>query len=751
MKKKLIAIFLIALLLSSVFVGCELFEKDEYRDYHQIVATVDYETQGSGVISSVLYKGEVMTYVNTYAAYYMAQFQMSAEEVVESFYNQLTNQKLLVLYAQEYLYKNNLLPSTFKSEFSSLGAWNSFKNKNGEAEAYKKFITIDELRYCIEQTNKQLQEIYDGYLDELEKESEKNEDSEDDEDTDEDKDDEKDLLEARSKKSEAEDDEDAEYEKNESIVTEKDMLKYFSDLYEVTLGDDKVKNAYFTEYINLVIKKEIANKSKYDNMRNALKQMKERLEDQFADYDYFLVQQIQSYVVTKYSDNIGESEQIQNQLDKKVTARYDNMQKTQLKQYIDKEAYNTAIGSETFTLVAPGKDYLQVKSILLSFTEAQKSAITNLKNLNPGNDDLIKAYRDAIATGIVSDEDREILELYAKLGIKVNVSNPDYDSEEDKLKDAYTDATIEDKEDAYANPSVDYLTVLFAMAEDIKAKVDRAEAFATANNMSDLQKYLIKENASKLAFDDWINLVNDDSGMFSSNVYSVTPEGESTSYVPEYTVLARALTSAGVGATAIKDYADGDSTQGSVKYEGTTEILKAADGSYTLYIKQITTSVGKNEEELKANVYTLKTTNSEISFIVNEYGIHIVMLAGLPVDINKGSVTEKTVPAEDPDSDDEDKNKDKTAYIKGLDYVHNYSVKIEYEKDDEDNDIKTQIKNIDIEVVKLEEYLKDLIKDELSGDISALQRLELFGKKTYTHKKDKVYKQIVKYTKELNK
>ena len=158
MKKKVIVLLLILVMVSSFFVGCDLFTKDGDRDYHQVVATINYDTKDSGVISSVLYKGELLSYVQNYGAAYISYYGMTAEEVVEYFYDSLTKQKLIVLYAQEYLYKNDAVPSSFKSEFSSLGAWETFKSKNGEVEAYKKFLTIDEYRYCIEQTNKQFED-----------------------------------------------------------------------------------------------------------------------------------------------------------------------------------------------------------------------------------------------------------------------------------------------------------------------------------------------------------------------------------------------------------------------------------------------------------------------------------------------------------------------------------------------------------------------------------------------------------------
>lgn len=741
MKKKVIVLLLILVMVTSFFVGCDLFTKDGNRDYHQVVATINYDTKDSGVISSVLYKGEVMTYVQTYAAMYMSYYGMSAEEVVEYFYDNLTKQKLVILYAQEYLFDTNALPSGFKTEFSTLGAWNDYKAKNGEAEAYKKFLTLDEYRYCIEQANAQFQESWNNNITELEDENDKNESSDEEEDTEEDTTDDEDLLTARTQKTEKEEEEDTEYKENADINSEKAMIDYFEQLYDIEIGDD-VDGTYFFNYVNELIKKEISNKDKYDNMKAALKTLRESLEDQYMDYDYFLVQQMQTYIVDKYQKQIGEELDAE-KVNANVQIKYDKQVAQDVKNYVEHDAFKSALDSSTYVYAAPSKDYLQVKSILLKFSDSQLEGVKQLTSIFAQNEDLAKEYRDAIATGFVGDLDKDMIELYAKLGINVNVSNPDYDPDEDELKDAYTDASIDGKEDAYANPAVSYLTILYAMAEDIQSKVDMAVKYAEDKNMSDLEKYLVKEYASKEAFNDWLYLVNDDEGMFSSDSYLVTPEGQATSYVEEYTVLARALTGAGVGSMAINDYSqDATSETGTASYNGSTEVLKSANGAYTIYKKTMESSVGEGEDMLSADVYTMVTASgAEISFIVNEYGIHIIMLTGKPVDDNKGTITTQTEKNAD--------GEDTTMYVKGDDYVYSYEVVIEYAKDEEGNEDRSKIEKITVETTSIKENNEKVAKDEMSSDVSTLQKLGLFSDETYTTKVDKVYKQIVEAAKEL--
>lgn len=748
MKKKIVALILMLALVSTFFVGCSLFEKDANRDYHQVVANVSYTTADGSTLTAVVYKGEVKAEINYYGAYYLQYW--TADQLVEYCFNSVARKKLLLLYAQEYLYNNKLIPDGFG--YNNLGEWNAFKNKDVKnyVEAYSKFLTVDELRYCIEKVNEQLDESWKDLIEEREDESAKNEDSSNDDTQDKDEDEVKDsdLLEARGQKDRTGDDDNDEYVLNETIKERKDVVKYFADKYELTLDDGDVANAYFFNYVNALIRNE-ADNSKAKIMKSAFNELKKNLENQYMDYEYFLVQQMQNQIIAKYTDSVGTLDAVIKQVEKDYASRYKSLVAGAVASYNDKDnsAYNTAVGEKTFAYATPSKDYLQVKSILLSFSEKQKSAITYISDILNSNEDIAKIARNAYATGVVPDKYKDQLsfvDALPELGIKVNVSNPDYDADEDELKNAYTDASIEDKKDVYANPSVDYLTVLVAMAIDIQAKVDKASKWASDNNMSDTEQYLVKQYASQEAFNDWINLVNDDPGMVSSDVYAVTPDGKSTTYVEEYTVLARALTDAGVGAMTIKNYkTDKTLKSGTASYEGTTEILKKANEiGYTIYKEEMISSVGEFEDDFSADVYTLVTSDgAEISFIVNEFGIHIVMVVSLPADEELGTISEQT--AKDP----EDKEKDKTFYVKNDDYLYEYSVKIEYkkDKDEEGNETVTEeIEKITVEKKTIKEYLEKTLKDELSSNVTRLQQLNLFSDDTYISKVDKVYKQIVK-------
>ena len=112
-----------------------------------------------------------------------------------------------------------------------------------------------------------------------------------------------------------------------------------------------------------------------------------------------------NYIVEKYTDNVGESEDVLNNINSNVKIRYDKQVETDLKAYVKSEDYSTAVGGTTFAYAGPSKENIQVKSILLSFTESQKTAITNLTSLYPNNEELVKSFRAAIATGVAANEE----------------------------------------------------------------------------------------------------------------------------------------------------------------------------------------------------------------------------------------------------------------------------------------------------------------------------------------------------------
>ena len=149
MKKKIVALVLMLALVSMFFVGCSLFEKDANRDYHQVVANVSYNTEDGSTLTAVVYKGEVRTQINYYSSYLQ---YWSVDQLVEYCFNNVARQKLLLLYAQEYLYlhrtekdKNDKTLMSDSFTFENLSAWDAFKNKDAKNQvvAYSMFLSIE--------------------------------------------------------------------------------------------------------------------------------------------------------------------------------------------------------------------------------------------------------------------------------------------------------------------------------------------------------------------------------------------------------------------------------------------------------------------------------------------------------------------------------------------------------------------------------------------------------------------------------
>ena len=207
--------------------------------------------------------------------------------------------------------------------------------------------------------------------------------------------------------------------------------------------------------------------------------------------------------------------------------------------------------------------------------------------------------------------------------------------------------------------------------------------------------------------------------MFDSDSYVLSPDGSASSYVEEYTVLGRALTETGINSTAIVPTAAFES-KAALEYtpaEGQepTEILAQADGKTYEISYETVKSEDENGEELSTTVYTLRTEEgNDISFIVNDYGIHVIYVKDIFVDESKGSVTEYTVDGET------------AGYILGSDYRHSYEVTIRYVKDEDGNDTD-EIESVSVTVTTVEQYIKDLIEEERTSAKYSDVQYEIFA------------------------
>lgn len=687
MKRKLLAIVIVVAVIASLTVGCSsgIFEIDGNRDYHQVVATVQYNQ-----MSAPIYKGDVLVSYSQYAPIYMQYYGMSSEEVVEYLYQNLSRQKLVLLYAKDYLAKNDL-------GITDDAAIAKLSNED--------FLTVDEIRYCIEKTNKTFEDSWQQLISDLEDEQEQNsgDSDEEEEETEEDED----LLEARPGREEEEE----------------------SDEYvDQGLTDKNELPEKFVDYVNDKISSE-EDEDAQKNMQSALNDLNKNLESSYKDYDYYLNSYYETRILEKYEEMLGES--LPEITDDEINTYYTKLKNTQISNYIDESAYSSALSSATNLIYHTTKGYSQVRSILLKFSEDQTAALENVQSLLEGNDTAIENYRALLALGsdVVSSEELGIYENLTDNGIKVNVSNPDYNADEDELKDAYTDL------------GVDYRVILYAMANDIAEKADKLVEDAKAQGITDAdQLEAVRNYALSEAVTDWLYLVNDDDGMFESDTYTVTPDGSSSTYVEEYTVLARKLAAQGAGSyynESADNFEEGVALSYTVEEGKTpTELLEQANGKTYSISSEVMKSTDENDEELSTTVYTLKTEEgNEISFIVNDYGIHVVFVKSLFLDDSQSSAI-----TEIKDEDGEVKG-----YLVGPDYKYSTEVKVEYVKD-ENGDKTDEIKEITVEIKTVKEVLKESVKD---GKISDNYNDEMnkflqdYAEKCI-EQNSKVYKKILK-------
>ena len=687
MKRKLLAIVIVVAVIASLTVGCSsgIFEIDGNRDYHQVVATVQYNQ-----MSAPIYKGDVLVSYSQYASIYMQYYGMSSEEVVEYLYQNLSRQKLVLLYAKDYLAKNDL-------GITDDAAIAKLSNED--------FLTVDEIRYCIEKTNKTFEDSWQQLISDLEDEQAQNsgDSDEEEEETEEDED----LLEARPGREEEEE----------------------SDEYvDQGLTDKNELPEKFVDYVNDKISSE-EDEDAQKNMQSALNDLNKNLESSYKDYDYYLNSYYETRILEKYEEMLGES--LPEITDDEINTYYTKLKNTQISNYIDESAYSSALSSATNLIYHTTKGYSQVRSILLKFSEDQTAALKNVQSLLEGNDTAIENYRALLALGsdVVSSEELGIYENLTDNGIKVNVSNPDYNADEDELKDAYTDL------------GVDYRVILYAMANDIAEKADKLVEAAMALGITDAdQLEAVRNYALSEAVTDWLYLVNDDDGMFESDTYTVTPDGSSSTYVEEYTVLARKLAAQGAG-SYYNESADNFEEGVALSYtaeEGKTptELLEQANGKTYSISSKVMKSTDENDEELSTTIYTLKTEEgNEISFIVNDYGIHVVFVKSLFLDDSQSSAI-----TEIKDDDGEVKG-----YLVGPDYKYSTEVKVEYVKD-ENGDKTDEIKEITVEIKTVKEVLKESIKDgkisdNYNDDMNKF--LQDYAEKCI-EQNSKVYKKILK-------
>ena len=718
MKTKLMAVIILAVMVCAILISCDLITTDEKKDYHQVVAEVNYDG-----LTDKLYKGELRNYYNAYGYIYTNEnyYGMSEEEALEYFYDSLTRQKLILLKAEVELAKS--MGIDYKSADFNITS----------------LLTQEEIRYCVLKANSEYKTQWNNRISTLEEEQNANK-----EDEEEDKDEEKDEDELEPRQVKTESDPSTEFEEGKFVG--EGTPEYFAAWYDNEIASkqseinelkQEVKQAQDEgkDVTELNAKLEKA-KSELKNMKSAYSYLQDALDKSYTNFEKTLKNQYENRIRAKYEEMCGKSVTIS---DDDYNDRIQTISKLNIDDYKTASAYESAYNGKKTIIKHNYKGYFNVRSILFKFTDEQTAYIKSLTDLAGGDEDISVVLREFLALGVTDGEVngmlKDIADRFGKDGnfggLNVNISNPDYDSK-DSESVAYTDKDV-----AYT----DVLATMLKFIKDAKSKF-LAEVTAikgdqfVADNRAVLERYAVDE-----AFTDLIYMVNDDTGMFSSEFYTVSPDKQDTSYVEEYAVLARRLyketessVRADIGSMSVSD-------KGSVLASGVTSdkqleskyLSNTAGKNYTLY-----KSVKKSEttkDEMEANVYTFETEDGSISFIVNTYGIQMIMIDGYAFDEKEiGS----TVIEED------------GVYTLTSDYIFDARVEVEYEIDDDftykkDADDKKIIKNVKIISDTLEQSMREtLLDNKKSDEYNYMITGFLNDSKSNITQKSKVYKNLSK-------
>ncbi|MBQ9276886.1 MAG: InlB B-repeat-containing protein, partial [Clostridia bacterium] len=369
---------------------------------------------------------------------------------------------------------------------------------------------------------------------------------------------------------------------------------FFSDEYQATLfdeikDDEAIANmqvpdtSTFDETLKTYINEGLATlkKNLVNNVHRA---------DFNACYDYYLENQMDSLLVEKLEQVIGKGVTVTKE---EVESEFAlAVEKNKEAFGASSSAYSSALTSAleaTYYHTALDPSYGFVVNILLKLDDEAVSALSD-RYTNYQNKEMVRIERN-----------RAVSEM------QINVSNPDYDStakvlDEDgneiELRDPMTDpnnpylaeGTEYNKDNDYSkiisfekddegnfyvsynaveHPAMAYLTKkVYAFDVDgnvgiihqINNSLNQVKAAVANGEISHIEGvYWLREVATA-----WLYLVGDDSGAVSSDSnngglgYLVTPAGETSNYLEDFTTYARDLISEGTGAFEVVTVTDAD-------------------------------------------------------------------------------------------------------------------------------------------------------------------------------------------------
>lgn len=448
-----------------------------------------------GGLSSAVTKADIIEAYNSYGYYYTMYYGYTVTETVDLLVESLSNRQLLLLYVRCELAKAKGLSSD--TDIVNL-------------------LTPAEIDNAIKETNTTMQSWYDTIVEELEKEAATEDDEvTDDEDKEEDEEKE-DVLEPRPVRPA---DAEAKFDPNATVETF--TKKFFDEGYDYGHKD--------SEFIT-----------------KALADLKSDLEKNYRNYDYYLNKNYESAVLSNWQRTLSNGFTVSDAL---LEAEYNSYIKKNQEAFAadNNSSYSTAITSSlTSTLYHPVKGYGYVYNILLKFSDEQTAALKQLTASGNVSDENVKAYRALLAQEI-----------------KVNVSNLAYDPDYKDCEECAAHA--EDSKNPVCEdpkcPAKPYERENVPVATILDEIFTSFEAISNDVTLNDFQKFTaLREKATE-----WVYMVNDDSGMYdkessaisnSGNGYLITPDGEKSDYVTEFTDLGRDLIKKGLGTYTTADATD---------------------------------------------------------------------------------------------------------------------------------------------------------------------------------------------------
>lgn len=684
MKKKVIAVVGIIIILTLVLTSCNLFGVNPERDADQVLATLSYNG-----LEAKITKGEFMDYYRQNYAIYIQYYGWTALDCVENFMTSLAKRKILIMEAKT-KFATESVPKT-------------------EEDAMK-FLTADEQKWVINRTNKQFSDIVDEEV----------------------------KTTINEKYDAIEQDDDA-----LAARKQKEKVDEYSTYKEDIMSDFETVKKYFDEF----------NEDKANRIEEEIKAVEKilsNLEKDRKSYDYYLQQQAESRLLNKYKEVYGKDVTVS---DEEVLDKYNLLYTQQFDKFKQDSDYKSALGG-TDTLIYHKGQYVKVKSILLQFSESQQAIYKTLQSMFSSDDQksILHAYREMLVNGSATNPvDLPFAVDNKDIGLRVNISNPNYDPDaicrdencqcvncyknvinKDKNQEDYEQCKIDREQvdengylievdgctcvgcinNAYTKYNVPYNKVLDMINEavykaGVKAETEYAEKYP--DNATDvLGKKMYVAQAKMDAFVDQIYLFNDDSGMFEGKDYIETPDGMASDYVAEYTALIRAMLNTD-GVTGGMMYTD--ATSHTVKGEEYGIMSKTTD------IKDENGNVIGSES---------------LSYIINDYGVHIVMITSLPVDKTLNKDIENAIEESEITVTINGETKTETVYKLGLDAI------IGFDKDTSKAlTVRETIKKAMVEAKKTTQYnnfetkfFKDLYGDDLFVDANVEKGIKV-NKKVY--------------------